>query len=626
MAKLTLTKRTDEETVSAKTKGGVTLTLTKRPETQRPQTAGGGKPQAPAPTRVNRVDVQDERAATTEYSYAKPAGKTMRSERKITGKLLPAKSTKPSAPDKLEAVKDRRAPAGGMKKSTPNGYASLESRIERIDREISDLRRSNVQMFTTSTADQAAQRTERIKALQAERKELLQPTRTINEESWKRWEALARKEGALTDAEMQEAKAAVRALRGSVLYRLSPNWMSAEEQAEYQERMKLAAAIEQRTSTGPAAWEGMTSRLPGVKQARAFAEGTLDTAKANPYMNPDYQGRTDHPAAYLVGQGVMDLAEYKNLGNLGQWVAKGAPFLSKLPTAVQNMVGSGITFGAKGALDAAAEGGTPEEIAKAAGIGFAGGAAGSGASQAVGKLGTGLLFRTGTQNAVPAVILRDTLSGTAFAGADMGTRMALDKEYRPTKEEAVKDLAVAGAFSALSSLAGTLTSTREARSRMERDISAMKRDYASIVDQADGQTTAAALDDLAAKSAQVRDTLRTTQYVGQQKTVDAVTEFLDELDDAVSRARGQLAGAGTAGAPVQGTPLPRGAAGLTPYRPGPGGDAPKIVPAPAPGGGAYLPRAGETAGPYLDRAGGVPYDGERKTAVLTGRQTGRPGL
>lgn len=364
------------------------------------------------------------------------------------------------------------------------------------------------------------------------------PTGENEKFDWERWEALAQKDGALTDAEMREAREAVKALRGSILYRLSPNWMSDEDRSAYEERMKLAAAIEQRTSVGPAVWEGMTSRLPGTRQAEEFGESRLSAArKANPYADWSYTGWTDHPSAYLAGQGAMDLAELGLLGRLGQGIAKGAPILSKLPTAAQTMAGSGLTFGAKGALDAAAGGEEAGEIAKAAGIGFASGAVGSAAGQVAGKLGTKLLFRTGTQNAVPAVILRDTLSGTAFAGADIGTRMTLDAEYRPTSEEAVKDLAVAGAFSALSSLVGTLFSAQEAKIRLDQDIQAMKRDYATIVSQADGQATSAVLDDLAARSAQVRNALRTTQYVGQQRTVDAVTEFLDELDDAVARAR-----------------------------------------------------------------------------------------
>lgn len=75
-----------------------------------------------SPTRVNRVDVQDERSAPAKRSYAKPTGKTTRGERSTTGKLLPTKSTKPSkpaAPDKLETVKSRREPAGGKRTVHP---------------------------------------------------------------------------------------------------------------------------------------------------------------------------------------------------------------------------------------------------------------------------------------------------------------------------------------------------------------------------------------------------------------------------------------------------------------------------------------------------------------------------
>ena len=71
-----------------------------------------------SPTQVNRVDVQDERSAPAKYSYAKPTGKTTRSERSTTGKLLPTKNTKPSkpaAPDKLETAKDRRGPTGAKR-------------------------------------------------------------------------------------------------------------------------------------------------------------------------------------------------------------------------------------------------------------------------------------------------------------------------------------------------------------------------------------------------------------------------------------------------------------------------------------------------------------------------------
>ena len=250
------------------------------------------------------------------------------------------------------------------------------------------------------------------------------------------------------------------------------------------------------------------------------------------------------------------------LGKLFGAAVKGAPLLSKLPTAIQGALATGGATGTMGAFHEAEEGGSAGDVAKSFGVNALAGGAGSLASAGVGALGTKALFGLGVQNPVPAVILRDGLAGAGFSAGSMGTRYALDKNDRPTSEEATKDVAVGFFFGAVTSLLKSANMTREAKARMSETVEQMKRDYGAILADSGGSVTFDALDDLAAKSAEVRNTLRTTQFVGQQDTVNGVMEFLDTLDGAVARARAGM-GTGITGwnGNMQGMP-PSGAGGL----------------------------------------------------------------
>lgn len=425
----------------------------------------------------------------------------------------------------------------------------------------------------------------------------------------RRWEELAGKPGPLTDEEKAEAEAAIRALSGSTLGNIGKGAATllggdgyTEEDAR---RRNLAEQLKVRASAVPGFIVGMGDAIPFV--GRAVEQG-LDRTGQVPreawatenYLPEGYNLMRDvpreHPAAYTVGSGVMDLTQILGMSGAIEGATGAIKGFSKLPRALQGAINSIGTFGTLGALREAGEGGSAADVAKAGLIQGAGAAVGSGMGSLVSGGMTRGLFRAGLQNSVAANILRDALAGSAFAGGDMAARALLDSEYRPTSEEAVKDLAVAFAFSAITSSLRSIRATGEAKARLERDVDAMKRDYASIVDGAGGQVTEQALDDLAARSARVRETMGRTQYVGQQATVDGIYEFLDTLDDSIARARASTGGGGASG----GLPGASGGA-LAPV----GGGS-------SPAGGFSTPSSG--GGPTMAGAAGVrafsgPLDG-----------------
>ena len=400
-------------------------------------------------------------------------------------------------------------------------------------------------------------------------------------EKWVRWNALASLNRPLTEGEKAEAKDAMREM-GYVLRRIPSSQEEREKRSSYEQ---LYGVLHNKTSLGASIAAGFITAVPFAKTALEksdewLAEYATEAEEKYPELSikdptlkktmaakgsiaASFQDAKDtSPIGYAGGQVASNVMQMYGLGKLFGAAVKGAPLLSKLPTAIQGALATGGATGTMGALHEAEEGGSAGDVAKSFGVNALAGGAGSLASAGVGALGTKALFGLGVQNPVPAVILRDGLAGAAFSAGSMGTRYALDENYRPTSEEAAKDVAVGFFFGAVTSLLKSANMTREAKARMSETVEQMKRDYGAILADSGGSVTFDALDDLAAKSAEVRNTLRTTQFVGQQDTVNGVMEFLDTLDDAVARARAGM-GTGITGwrGNMQGMP-PSGAGGL----------------------------------------------------------------
>lgn len=309
-----------------------------------------------------------------------------------------------------------------------------------------------------------------------------------------------------------------------------------------------------------------------------------------------------HPVAYGVSKGAGDVGMMLATAGL----VKAIPAVAGLGKTAQGVIGSGAAMGVRSANDAATEGAPAKEVLRQGAIGAAGGAVGGAASSAANALGTKALFGLGFQNNIVPNVINQGLAGTAFSGGNIATRAALDKNYDPSTEEILSELGVAFAFSSISSAIGMSRTTKAAKANLEMELEAAKRDYAKIVmDQASGGTPKLdALDALAQRTAALRNTLSTTQYVGYSEDVNAALEFLNQLDDAITTARTS----------IYGTMLPgemgTAAAGVA----GAGAGTP-VAPA-----GGILPTAGASAAPTLPSAGAM--GGVMPTATATDGSAG----
>lgn len=546
----------------------------------------------------------------------------------------------------------------GMKQDIGMLMDRLEEQRAPLKEHLTALRKSTSDEWASMTAVQAETRRQTIGEIQDQIAALDRQEQQWMDEFYAamdmedkldRGKYLAGLDRPLSDWEREEAKALAKELQTkpmeAVGAQLGGDTAAMRDQTQ---RNALASRLLSRSSASGAFGSGFVESFPGARRALESGQEAIRESGAyrQIFNDPEIAALMERGSAfedapevsggaYMAGMGAGDLSQIVTLNNLFGAGVRAVKPLSKLPGAVQNALTSGLTFGTKDAADVAGDGGSPEEIAKAGAVSFAGGAVGSGMADLV-KLGGGrILTRYGAQNSIPLNILRDALSGTAFAGGSMGTRMALDEEYRPSGEEAAKDLAVSFAFSTLTSLLGTYGRTQADKARLQQYGEAMKQDYAAIVGGGNRQMTLDALNDLAAKSAQIRAELRNGTYLGQQKTVNGMLELLDALDDAVEKGRTQIYGSGLgAGASTHRMDaLPGGAAGAalgsasdlaTP----PPASGPAMLPTAAElnsgtvGGLAAmansqalgnLPRAGE-----VDRGAAGPYDGGKEADILEG--------
>lgn len=309
-----------------------------------------------------------------------------------------------------------------------------------------------------------------------------------------------------------------------------------------------------------------------------------------------------HPVAYGVSKGAGDVGMMLATAGL----VKAIPAVAGLGKTAQGVISSGAAMGVRSANDAATEGAPAKEVLRQGAIGAAGGAVGGAASSAANALGTKALFGLGFQNNIVPNVINQGLAGTAFSGGNIATRAALDKNYDPSMEEILSELGVAFAFSSISSAIGMSRTTKAAKANLEMELEAAKRDYAKIVmDQASGGTPKLdALDALAQRTAALRNTLSTTQYVGYSEDVNAALEFLNQLDDAITTARTS----------IYGTMLP-GEMGAAAARAAGAGAGTPVAPA-----GGILPTAGASAAPTLPSAGAM--GGVMPTATATDGSAG----
>ena len=276
----------------------------------------------------------------------------------------------------------------------------------------------------------------------------------IDQDKLDRWKALAGKTEPLTNAEKEEARAAVRALEGSPLSRLWKGISGGfdEEDVDHQ---WLAEALKQRASS-------VTGVIAGSVESTHLGKWAADTLDKNErevrsdprnYLPEGYNflkaAPAEHPGAYAAGEVGTDVAQMMGLSKLfGAGLGAIRP-LAKIPFA-QGALGSGLTFGTMGALDAAGEGKSAAEVAQAGGIGFTGGAAGGALGQVASTAGGALLSKFGLAGSLPAQLANLGVSGAVFAGGDVGARYLLDPDYNPSADEVAQDMITAGLFSAVS--------------------------------------------------------------------------------------------------------------------------------------------------------------------------------
>ena len=386
-----------------------------------------------------------------------------------------------------------------------------------------------------------------------------------------RWAALTRKQGLLTDEEKDEASAAALQLAtqplqvryqeahqeaGASPYGQIPAMLRFERSMTPEEKklfkaqtaLRSAAADRSGVSAPSAAAMGLVSSLPGATWADREGAKAQREMTPKPFRSPltpegwsPYaQARAEHPIAYGGGAVAGNVGMALLGGQVANAAVRTAPVLRNLPKAAQAVISTGLNFGTRGALQTAENGGDAGEIIQSGVTNALTGMAGQGVGQVVNLGAAKLLDHLGLKNSIPANVAASGAEGVAFAGTQMGTRMLLDEDYRPTAGEAVQDLTTAAAFSAISRLIQTHAQSKAAAARLQTDVDDMRRDFARIVGNEPINGMGATLDDLAVKVARTRAAINTNIYMGQQDTVNAINEFLDTLDDAIAMKRMEL--------------------------------------------------------------------------------------
>lgn len=366
--------------------------------------------------------------------------------------------------------------------------------------------------------------------------------------------------------------------------------MTPEETELFKAQYALGTALADRAGmSGPfAAAAGLVSALPGATWADREGTKAQQAMTPKPFRSPltpegwsPYtQAREEHPVAYGAGAVAGNVGVTLAGGKLADAAVKTTPLLRHLPKAAQTVLSTGLNFGGQAALRTAENGGDAGQIVKAGVTNALAGMAGQGVGQMVHGGAVKLLGHLNLSNSIPANVAASATEGVSFAGTQMGTRMLLDEDYRPSGEEAAVDLTSAAAFSALSRYLQTRAQSKEAAVRLQADAEDMKRDFQRIANNMYVNGPEATLYDLELKIARTRGAINANTYMGQQETVNAINEFLDTLDEAISMKRLELGA-------IPGTAVD---AGSVTGAPAYGWEAPAFTPhsESTNGGGGYL--------------------------------------
>ena len=262
------------------------------------------------------------------------------------------------------------------------------------------------------------------------------------------------------------------------------------------------------------------------------------------FMQDAALAQAQHPAAYGVGAVGGNLALLYGMGTalgagegaLAEGVNIGGRTVAvKMAPAVQNMVNSSLTFLAADAVKNAGAAATghidPADYWESVGIsgaqglagGLAGGLVSSGMATALRESGMMTPFME---------FVRQTTSGFAAAGANIGTGYAL-REEKPSSEQIATDLATAFLFSVLQGGISAYNTTQANKAQMEQAVdqiakrySQMSKGWEAMAPEARAETAAAILE----QTRGLRTSLNGTYMAGQQGTVDQMNAALDALE------------------------------------------------------------------------------------------------
>ncbi len=260
------------------------------------------------------------------------------------------------------------------------------------------------------------------------------------------------------------------------------------------------------TAAGDSFLKGFT--LGGVQSFTDWAQ-KRDFEKAG-FNSDDYVSSKEatgltkekHKAASLTGEMGGSLASVALIGNAVGAATGSIKWVSSAPKWVQSALNSGITFAITNGTESATSGGDAKEILKSAGRGLAGGALGGAVSSRVESIGNKLISDSKFRNKIIPEMVKSGIVGSSFAaGKTAGEYWLYPEDYKPTKEEIAKDLAVSFAFSAISSFTNSMKASAQNKKYLDELYQAMGKNYEQMT-KANSRMTANGIETDAAKLAE----------------------------------------------------------------------------------------------------------------------------
>ena len=178
----------------------------------------------------------------------------------------------------------------------------------------------------------------------------------------------------------------------------------------------------------------------------------------------------------------------------------------------------------------------PQKALAAAALGLGGYLAGSGLSRAVGASGLSVMRNAGVQNRVLPNVITGGLSGVGFsAGMTGGSELAkalADPEYEPDWGQISTDAVAAFAFGAIRSAVRIARSSSQNKAFVDQLNQEVQLRYATVKEilksgnaQQKAQGAASVMDGVE----RLRSALNNLQFVGAQKQVDSIHNFLNSI-------------------------------------------------------------------------------------------------